>query len=202
VKTHLVTVGQVLLLFAINISRRQMYFLWNSAISKDDCERIIDTYKNKNLAEAKIAIDKVGTVKDSIRITKVAWIDNKLITMAMWGFLDEGNKNYFKYDIAKMEKIQFAEYTKGSFYSWHTDDSEPESADRSIRKLTALVLLSSTDDFKGGDVEFSNPIGDNKMNLKQGSVILFNSSEWHRVCEITDGVRYTLVSWFRGPKFR
>jgi PKHD-type hydroxylase len=179
-----------------------MYYLWDSVISKDDCERIIDTYKDKNLTEAKIVVDEDGTVDDSIRTTKVTWINNKLITMAIWGFLDEGNRNYFKYDIVKMEDTQFAEYTKGSFYSWHTDDIGSKSSNGSTRKLSSIVLLSSTDNFKGGDFEFSDPNGNKKMNLKQGSVILFNSSEWHRVGEITDGVRYTLSSWFRGPKFR
>ena len=31
--------------------------MWDSVISKDDCERIIDTYKDKNLTEAKIVVE-------------------------------------------------------------------------------------------------------------------------------------------------
>jgi len=37
---------------------------------------------------------------------------------------------------------------------------------------------------------------------EQGSIIIFDSREWHRVSPVTKGVRYSLVSWSLGPAFK
>ena len=36
---------------------------------------------------------------------------------------------------------------------------------------------------------------------EQGTVIVFDSRDWHRVTPVTKGVRYSLVCWTVGPRF-
>ena len=35
----------------------------------------------------------------------------------------------------------------------------------------------------------------------QGSVIVFDSRDWHRVTPVTKGTRYSIVCWSVGPNF-
>ena len=36
----------------------------------------------------------------------------------------------------------------------------------------------------------------------QGTVIVFDSRDWHRVTPVTKGTRYSLVCWTVGPNFK
>lgn len=54
---------------------------------------------------------------------------------------------------------------------------------------TTVLLLN--DDFKGGDLIIENE----KSNLKIGELIVFDSHETHYVDKLTEGERYTLVTF-------
>ena len=59
------------------------------------------------------------------------------------------------------------------------------------------------------DLEFYNgekPYDHEEHNVAkdvkdQGSVIVFDSRDWHRVTPVTKGVRYSIVCWTVGPHF-
>jgi PKHD-type hydroxylase len=36
----------------------------------------------------------------------------------------------------------------------------------------------------------------------QGSVVVFDSRDWHRVTPVTKGVRHSIVCWTVGPNFK
>ena len=41
-----------------------------------------------------------------------------------------------------------------------------------------------------------------KKNIRdQGTIIVFDSYDWHRVTPVTKGVRYSIVCWTSGPNF-
>ena len=52
---------------------------------------------------------------------------------------------------------------------------------------------------EGGYFEF---FGKEKVNSKRGTVIVFPSYKLHRVKPVTEGTRYSLVTWFCGESFR
>ena len=37
--------------------------------------------------------------------------------------------------------------------------------------------------------------------FNQGTIIVFPSHMWHQVKKVTQGTRYSLVTWFRGKDF-
>ena len=52
----------------------------------------------------------------------------------------------------------------------------------------------------GGDFEFNKDIGkldQNKMRQK-GTILVFPSFLYHRVTEVTEGERFSLVGWYEG----
>jgi len=84
--------------------------------------------------------------------------------------------------------FQFCEYATGYFYDWHNDYKTKNPDIKRIQ--TGIILLN--DDFKGGELEIKNY---GVCNLKIGDCIWFDSKIDHRVLPVTDGLRYTLVTW-------
>ena len=175
-----------------------MYYRWEELISAKECNAIINEFKDAEFQD--------GDVKDgelvNIRCTKVHWVDPQhLLNRAIQSIMMEANSIYFNYSIEGSERLQFGSYGVDGKYDWHTDGAG--CGDEPHRKLSTTVQLSAPEDYEGGEFEFFN--GDaNPQNLKirkQGSVIVFDSRDWHRITPVTKGIRYSLVMWSYGRRF-
>ena len=65
------------------------------------------------------------------------------------------------------------------------------------------MQLSKPEDYEGCEVQLYK--GDNdpdELPKGQGTIIVFDSREWHRVSPTISGTRYSLVMWARGPRFQ
>jgi len=80
-----------------------------------------------------------------------------------------------------------------------------------IRKLSLTLSLSNEKDYEGGDLEFDfeNTAPSKKRDThkcteiqSKGSLAVFPSSVWHRVCPVESGTRYSLVIWSLGWPFK
>ena len=117
------------------------------------------------------------------------------------------------------ESCQFTKYKKGQYYDWHCDSwdkpyirQQPNDPSHGkIRKLSVTVTLSDPKDYKGGELEFDfrNLDPDKKPNIKKckeilpkGSLVVFPSFVWHRVCPVKSGERNSLVIWNLGWPFK
>ena len=193
-----------------------MFYVFPRAVAPDVCEQIVKDCKQNILEEASIVYsDKKDRDDPSIRKTFVHFIKeekNKVNELA-WHFLREANKIQFNYDLTFFQAIQFAEYKNGGFYEWHQDDGGINKSNE-IRKLSLSLILSDPDTFEGGELQFYN--GDRPMQdmggitgeqvtndiKSQGSVIVFDSRDFHRVTPVVKGVRYSIVCWTVGPNFK
>ena len=199
-----------------------MFYVFPKAVKPDVCEQIVKDCKQNSLEEALVGDyghvsgdNKYSRDDPSFRKTSISFItdkDNK-INELVWGFLREANRIQFNYYLKYFQAIQFAEYENGGFFDWHQDDAGRSEANE-IRKLSLSLILSDPDTFKGGELQFFNgnrPIQDmenitgeqihNDIQA-QGSVIVFDSRDWHRVTPVTDGVRYSIVCWCIGANFK
>lgn len=80
-------------------------------------------------------------------------------------------------------------YQKDGKYDRHIDDFKKDA----FRRLSCSILLN--DDYVGGEFEFFDCY---KVNIKKNQVIVFPST-WqfpHKILPVTEGVRYSVVSWF------
>ena len=194
-----------------------MFYVFPRVVAPDVCEQITKDCKDNVLEKALVDSYSNKSARDdpTIRKTLVSFItdkDNK-INELVWYFLREANKIQFNYNLEHFEAVQFAEYREGDFFDWHQDTSGIKQSNE-IRKLSLTLVLSNPDTFEGGELQFYNggrPIQDMgeitadqiKSDIKaQGTVIVFDSQDWHRVTPITKGVRHSVVCWTVGPDFK
>ena len=193
------------------------YYIFPNAVSKDDCKMYLD-YCLKNLS-----FDEAGTIKhgfssdgsDDIEVsearkTSVAFLDqvnHDFINKMIYSFIREANQRFFHYNITRSQEVQFAKYEIGDYYNWHQDSSFNSKFD-TMRKLSLTMSLTDNESYDGGHLQFFNngvvnpdwPEIDEDIK-SVGSVVVFDSQDWHRVTPVTRGVRYSLVCWTVGPNF-
>ena len=194
-----------------------MFYVFPKAVAPDVCEQIVQDSKKNILEKASVYnYDKTASRDDpKIRKTSINFIkdkDNKVNELA-WHFLREANKLQFNYNLSYFQVVQFAEYKDGGFYNWHQDDSRINNSSE-MRKLSLTLVLSDPNTFEGGELQFYNgekPFQDmgeikgeqvNKDIQAQGTVIVFDSMDWHRVTPVTKGIRHSVVCWTVGPNFK
>ena len=146
-----------------------------------------------------------GGVTDEYRRSTVAWLRksdehqwvyDRVVKLA-GGF----NSQFFGFEITSIEKaLQVARYEAGvsGGYDWHTDFGKHEQT----RKLSLSVQLSAPQDYEGGDLQFDVSTEVTSVGRDRGLVIAFPSFVRHRVAPVTRGVRYSLVAWINGPRWR
>ena len=193
-----------------------MFFVFPRAVKPEVCDQIVTDCKHNILKSASVlSFDKKGRDDPEVRKTSVHFItdkDNKINELA-WHFLREANKVQFHYDLTFFQAIQFAEYKDGGFYGWHQDASGIDP-DNETRKLSLTLVLSNPNTFEGGELQFysgGRPMEDMgeitgeqvQQDIQaQGTVVVFDSRDYHRVTPVTKGVRHSVVCWTVGPNFK
>ena len=183
-------------------------------VKPEVCNEIVKYHLSQDLEPAKVGVAMRDDPK--IRKTSVYFVPtdrgNKANEIA-WHFLKEANKQMFNYDLTYFQRIQFAEYKNGDFYDWHPDTYDEKEPNK-MRKLSLSLMLTDPDTFEGGELQFYNggrPIEEKgdatgeqiKKDLKtQGTIVVFDSRDFHRVTPVTKGVRHSVVCWATGAAFR
>jgi predicted 2-oxoglutarate/Fe(II)-dependent dioxygenase YbiX len=71
----------------------------------------------------------------------------------------------------------------------------------SLRKITAVVELTSNQARRGGGIEvFYGQSAENKVHLDVGDIVLFPSFVMHRALAVECGTRWSLVFWLNGTR--
>jgi PKHD-type hydroxylase len=151
------------------------------------------------------------------RDSNIVWMNDRWIYREIQPYVHTANKKAgwnFNWDYS--ESCQFTKYKKGQYYDWHCDSwTEPYTGEGPLkdrtRKLSVTVSLSDPKNYKGGELEFDfrNKDPDKKPNIKKcieilpkGSLVVFPSFVWHRVCPVKSGERNSLVIWNLGYPFQ
>ena len=196
-----------------------MFFIFPRVVSKEECESIIKyCVKNTKFSEATVLkrgeydvdLGSQGRNDPSIRKTDIAFVkpdgqeDNKINETA-WHFLEEANNRLFHYNFTNYQPVQFARYRDGGHYGWHQDSTGIRPGGET-RKLSLTFSLSDPKTYEGGHLEFyggEKPMQDQHIKdiRDQGTIVVFDSRDYHRVTPVTQGTRYSIVCWTVGPNF-
>ena len=202
------------------------FWYYKSVIPSRICDDIVR--KGKQLQEQMAVTGGYGDIdklnKEEIKDLKrkrnsnIVWMQDRWIYNEIQPYIHRANINAgWNFDWDFSESCQFTKYTKGQFYDWHCDswdrpyDKPNTTSHGKIRKLSVTVSLSDEEEYKGGELEFDfrNLDPDKKRNiykckeiLPKGSLVVFPSFVWHRVCPVKKGSRYSLVIWNLGYPFK
>ena len=187
--------------WAFNLDHLENWAYMDKVFSPEECAKIIEIGENKTLIKASIVNNEgVHEVRDS----KVAWlyaIDDmdwayRRITDAVMSL----NSQYFNFDLFGFtEGLQFTRYDAPSgFYGMHID----KILNGVVRKLSLTIQLSDSKDYEGGELALQFCETPVLMPKDQGKMIVFPSYVLHEVKPVTQGTRYSLVSWISGTPFK
>jgi PKHD-type hydroxylase len=127
--------------------------------------------------------------------------ENRWIWEKITGAVININNQFFNYDLTEIQSLQFTAYDseEEGFYGKHIDMMYKSNG---TRKLSLSVQLSEPEDYEGGSLMLYN--GEEPMTLPKtrGTGLFFPSYSLHEVTPVTKGIRYSLVAWFLGPRFK
>lgn len=186
---------------------KNLWEVWSAGLSEQYCDYIIQKGKSRTPENATIGFETSNHEDQEYRSSTIRWLDvlgaDSDIAETLMRYVRSSNRSNFGFDITSLHEIQFTEYhgnAKGK-YGWHYDTHWENEAPYD-RKLSIVVQLSHPDEYMGGDFEFFNTPSPGEIFKPRGSILIFPSFFWHQVLPVTNGTRYSLVSWIEGPKWR
>jgi len=171
-----------------------------NALSKEFIDKIIPLINHK--AKKKLAIVN-NVIKLNERNVKGHSLLMDIPTdLFYWNFLKKEIARLFPYykikfpaiDEKKITQIDLLKYDVNHKYDVHVDH------DPNFSRLVS-VILNLNDDYKGGDLIFTDQKRKEikRLKLGKGSIVFFPSNFMypHGIEPITKGTRYSIVSWIQ-----
>lgn len=90
----------------------------------------------------------------------------------------------------------YARYTAGMGYGGHIDDpimGPPQARYRSDISIT--VFLSDPQEYEGGELCIESSQGVTEVKLRAGHAVLYPSTSYHSVREVSSGERLVAIAW-------
>lgn len=183
------------------------YGICKNLLSRAECAKMIEFSKGLPKETGKVHGNETVSgvthrTSPLIRRTELSWLgwseESDWLFQRLSGAVTSANEKWWGFHLnAIAEPLQITHYKSEDlgFYDWHEDRGD---AGLSLnRKLSCVMLLN--DDFEGGAFEFFNLGSLPAMSV--GTLVVFPSFKVHRVTPVTQGERWSLVSWINGPPF-
>lgn len=132
-----------------------------------------------------------ATTREIGRVPNNRWLDS------VKGYAQAANEQFWKFHLDPLAASWLQTYVEGDHYQLHADMEIGQS-----RKLTAILLLSDPDQYDGGILQLVHHPHVIDIPKTRGTVVVFPAWEYHRVTEVTSGLRQTINMGFWGPPFR
>jgi PKHD-type hydroxylase len=169
----------------------------------EEIKKIAKKYSTKN---GKVGSGKNTEINDTIRNSDICFLpstdtENHWIFQRLSATIIDMNRQFWNFELNRIETLQYTVYSEGQFYGDHIDMMF-EGPNRATRKLSFTVQLTDPDEYEGGDLEFKLSQYPVLGKREKGAVIFFPSYVLHGVTKVTKGTRHSLVGWVTGPAFK
>ena len=177
------------------------YYFFRSAFDDNEIElikKISNQFPQENATIAQTGIHP------EYRNSKISWIPYNQNTHWLYqklGTLAKKANQIWQFDITGFgEKLQYGEYNSNDkgHYDWHIDIGTHQP----YRKISMSIQLTHTDNYTGGELQFHTAKRIKIAPKDKGTVIFFPSYLCHQITPVTQGKRYSLVTWITGPPFK
>lgn len=185
------------------------YVIWSGGYTPEECDEIIQFGELEEFKEASVGGGRgiSGVTDNKIRNTKIVWIqprdESKWIFERMNALVGRINFDKFQLQLDKFDGFQYSKYEIGGHYAWHTDTTNDPVVPNQYRKLSFSLLLSSPEEYEGGDLLINHNGNQEDAVLikpKKGDFVAFYAHLPHKVAPVTSGTRLSLVTWALGDK--
>jgi PKHD-type hydroxylase len=189
----------------LEVGSTESWAYQHELFSSDEVDEIHNIAAEYELSHGEVGSGKDVAKDDSIRDSNIAFLrssdeSNKWIFERITGAVININKQFWNFDLKRIETLQYSEYRVGQFYKEHIDMMY-QSPSHATRRLSFTVQLTDPGEYEGGDVIIKSghhsPIHRNK-----GTISFFPSYMLHEVTPVTKGIRHGLVGWVSGPPFK
>jgi PKHD-type hydroxylase len=160
-------------------------------LTKEECNSIIKECSKLNLKIAEVGAGFNGAELKLLRDSEVVMLEIDWVKTKLESFLK--NEIQFKgYELDEIEKFQFTKYTNGGHYDWHTDTG------LNFEYRFCSIVMQLNDEYSGGELLYKD-YNSTEIQFEKGlgNLFIFSSSTEHKVNPITNGTRYSLVSWIK-----
>ena len=132
-------------------------------------------------------------VKNNQELSQQSPLHEQLNQMVMPALLQNPEYQAFAFPL-KIATPFYARYTKGMTYGFHVDDPimGPMHA-RYRTDVSTTVFLN--DEYEGGELAIKTSYGEQRLKLNAGDAVVYPSTSWHQVDEVTKGERLVAVIW-------
>jgi PKHD-type hydroxylase len=124
-----------------------------------------------------------------------AWLYGRIAKL-----FEYANSAYQMPDLVMIEKISYFEYDVNDFHKLHTDVNE--GIPFSSRKLTALINLSSSEDYRGGQVEYLASHKPFTVTRGKGAAMISPAYVLKEIKPVLSGRRRHLIAWISSPSIQ
>jgi PKHD-type hydroxylase len=165
-----------------------------------ECNEIARIGKKASLSRAVVIKNNgVDILQPLIRHAKIARMvhdeSTEWIFETIYAAIVCANSVRWHYELKSIDRIEFAEYSLGGHYLWHTDVGPGPNI---TRKLSFSLQLSAPTAYVGGKLQFLRGYLRPTAGRGLGSITIFPSFMVHRVNPVLYGRRYALVGWIKG----
>lgn len=188
----------------VDMSELEFYAWYNDVFSPSEIDSIGKLFKDKELTNGTTINN--NDVDLEARNSKIKFIEssdesNKWIFQRLTGTINVANDKFFKFDLNRIESLQYTVYNKGQYYRDHLDLLY-RSSSNAMRKLSFSIQLSDPDSYEGGDLLLKIGHAPVTITKTKGTIIFFPSYILHEVTPVTKGTRKSLVGWVTGPRWK
>lgn len=186
-------------------------------LEPDLCTRICSEMSVAPQEPARVAFGSAYSVDETLRRAKVVEVPRQsraLVEERLHAALPDVGR-FFGLDNTKQERLVFLRYVAGDFFRFHTDSNQAEDTFDHIkaRRVSLIVFLNNEAEigegagYEGGALTLYGLIRKapfERLGLplggETGLLVAFHSDIFHEVKPVTQGERYTVVTWLAGAE--
>jgi SM-20-related protein len=183
-------------------------FLLRNFLDADACANLKAELNVSPITQAPVYIEGTeGTIHESIRKTTSLHPSAETISAVHDRLRGEKSalETHFRLDLTDCEPPQFLRYAKGDFFVRHQDGNtkQLDFDHLRVRRISIVVFLNDfavepqANCYSGGLLNFYDEQGTYGLTGKTGMLVAFSADTLHEVSPVTDGERFTIISWFR-----
>ena len=183
-------------------------FLLRNFMDAESCAKLRAELAEAPTTQAPVYIQGTeGTIHENVRKTTSLHPPQETFDRVHQLLLEQASalSQHFNDTLTDCEPPQFLRYEKGDFFVRH-QDGNPRQDDFNhlkVRRISIVVFLNGfsaepqRDSYTGGVLNFYDQTKEYGLEGETGLLVAFTSDTFHEVLPVTDGKRFTLITWFR-----